>query len=290
MSTSKALSLSGVEKKYRGFTLGPMDLDLNPGSVVGLIGPNGAGKTTTINVIAGLLTRNTGDIEIFGIPTNPNNPKWKFDIGYVGDTHAFYEYWSGQKNLGFLKQFYPTWDDERVKELTDRFQLDLKKRVSRLSKGNRAKLALIGVLAYSPKLLLLDEPTSGLDPVVRAEFLDVMWELIEKGDSAVLYSTHILSDISRIADELIFLRDGQIESRTETDKLLDSWRQVSFSYAGEPGVIPGVISIKSENSIRTVISSEFELTKKHLEEIKAENVVVSMMSVDDIAVNILKGK
>jgi ABC-2 type transport system ATP-binding protein len=223
-----ALRMSGVTKKYRGFTLGPLDLELEPGVVLGLIGPNGAGKTTTINIIAGLIRQDLGSMDIFGIRHNLNDPSWKFHIGYVGDTHVFYEYWSGERNLKFLKQFYPDWSDKRVDELAKRFDLDLKKRANTLSKGNRAKLALIGVLAHNPKLLILDEPTSGLDPVVRAEFLETLWELIESGESAVLYSTHILSDINRISDELAFLRDGKIVRRDKKDDLIDSWRSISF--------------------------------------------------------------
>jgi ABC-2 type transport system ATP-binding protein len=286
---TSALSMLGVVKRYKGFKLGPVDLDLEPGVVLGLIGPNGAGKTTSINIIAGLVRHDAGSIKVFGIENRLSDIRWKFDIGYVGDTHAFYEYWSGARNLNFLKQFYPDWSDERAKELASRFQLDLKKRANTLSKGNRAKLALIGALAHRPKLLILDEPTSGLDPVVRAEFLDTLWEIMEKGDAAVLYSTHILSDISRIADELAFLMDGKIVLRKPKDDLVEQWRRISFRYSGEIKSLDSAVRINREKDDYILISSNHVVTEAQIKSMGVENVQESMMTIDEIAVEILKG-
>jgi len=286
--TLPALSMAGLIKRYRGFQLGPLDLDLDPGTVLGLVGPNGSGKTTTINTIVGLIRKNSGDIRVFGRPTNPNDPRWKFDIGYVGDTHPFYEYWSGRRNLKFLSEFYPDWDHDYAEKLANRFDLDLKKRALSLSKGNRAKLALIGALAHHPKLMLLDEPTSGLDPVVRTEFLDVLWETMEAGNVAILYSTHILTDISRIADELVFLKNGKITLREQKDDLLDRWRRISFKYDAALPEIRCCASSRSDGSNHLVISSAWEPTMEHLNDIGVENIEVSMMTVDEVAVHILK--
>jgi ABC-2 type transport system ATP-binding protein len=287
--TTCAFSLNGVVKKYKGFTLGPLDFELKPGVVLGLVGPNGSGKTTLINTLVGLIKRDAGTIQVFGRDTNPNKPEWKFDIGYVGDEHVFYEYWSGERNLKFLSQFYPDWSNDKANELAERFKLDLKKRANTLSKGNRAKLALIGVLSHSPKLLLLDEPTSGLDPMARAEFLESLWEAVEKGNSAILYSTHILSDISRIADELAFLQEGQIILREKKDDLVDRWCRVSFKFDGVPGEIRGVVKIDSDGSGHLAISNNRDVTLKHLEEMSATNIQPAPMSIDDIAVRIMMG-
>lgn len=283
-----AISMRGVIKRFRGFTLGPLDFDLAPGTVVGLVGPNGSGKTTTINTLVGLLKHDAGNIKIFGIDADPNDASWKFDIGYVGDTHVFYEYWSGERNLKFLSEFYPKWDNNRMLELAERFKFDLKKRANRLSKGNRVKLALIGALSHHPKLLLLDEPTSGLDPVVRTEFLDTLWEIMEEGDAAVLYSTHILSDIARIADELAILKNGQIAMREPKDALIDRYRKVSFSFTGTLPEIVSTQDLKSDGANHILVSSNHELTLKQLREIGAEGIQVSQLGIDEITVQILK--
>ena len=207
----KAFQYNNVIKTYRDFKLGPIDLELEPGTVLGLIGPNGAGKTTLIQCLVGLLRPDSGDMRVFGNPNDLNKPEWKLDIGYVGDAQVFWERWTAAGNLRFISQYYPDWSDQRASELAERFRLPLNKRAKDLSTGNRVKLSLIMALAHSPKLLLLDEPTSGMDPVVRAEVLDVLFEILETGDRAILYATHILSEISRLVDDLAFI-DGKIQA------------------------------------------------------------------------------
>ena len=146
----------------------------------------------------------------------------------------------------------------------------------------------MAALAHGPRLLLLDEPTSGLDPVVRAEVLDVLWEITEDGGHAVLYSTHVLSDINRLADELAFLRDGQIVLRSGRDKLSESWRRVSFRLQAEDVVLDGVVEHRQVRVEHQVITRDAEATLQQLNELGAEAIEVSRMSVDEIAVQILK--
>jgi ABC-2 type transport system ATP-binding protein len=286
---ASALSIKGMIKRYRGFTLGPLDLELEPGCVLALAGSNGAGKTTTINTVVGLVRRDGGSVKVFGRDANPNDILWKRDIGYVGDNPAFYEFWSGERNLRFMSQFYPDWDNDLMAALSKRFDFDLKKRVTSLSKGNRMKLALIGALSHKPKLLLLDEPTSGLDPIVRMEFLDTLWETMEHGDRAVLYSTHVLSDISRLADEIAFINDGKITIRKRKDDLLDQWRRISFIYDGKIAEPEGVVSHHVDGHEHQMISSDAQLMLDRLVSIGAEGVEVSVVSIEEIAVYILKG-
>jgi ABC-2 type transport system ATP-binding protein len=283
-----ALAIEGLMKHYRDFVLGPIDFVLEPGTVVGLVGPNGAGKTTTINAIIGLIRHEAGVIKVFGHENNPNNVLWKLDVGYVGDDHTFYEYWSGEKNLRFISQFYPNWSNDRAQELAKRFDLDLKKRADRLSKGNRAKLALISALAHHPRLLLLDEPSSGLDPIVRSEFLDVLWEINETGEVSILYSTHILSDIGRIADELAFLKNGRLVLRDKKEDLVARWGRISFLFSGELGHINSAVDIKREGQTYLVISNDHEVTCEYLRAMNIPNVHSTPMSIDEITIQIMK--
>lgn len=285
---SSAFQITGLVKKYPDFMLGPLDLTLEPGMVLGYIGPNGSGKTTTMHCLTGLVKADKGRMEIFGRENHPNKPAWKLDIGYVGDVHVFYERWTGERNLKFLSQFYPNWSDELAKKLADRFQLPLHKKAKELSTGNRVKLSLVSALAHSPKLLLLDEPTAGLDPVVRTEVLDTLFEILEDGERAIFYSTHILSDISRLADELVFLSHGQILQRNAKDDLTESWRRISFRMP-EKVEIRDTVDHKTEGLDHQVVSSDFGETIKHLKELNAEHIQDTRMTIDEIAVQILKG-
>ncbi len=134
----------------------------------------------------------------------------ELNIGYVGDKHVFYENWTGQKNLEFLRQFYPNWDNQFADELIKRFEIPITKKAKELSTGNRVKLSLIGALAHRPKLLILDEPTSGLDPVVRTELLDILFEVVESGERAIfLFNPHFYLIFPEFADELTFINNGK---------------------------------------------------------------------------------
>ncbi|MFO7889846.1 MAG: ABC transporter ATP-binding protein [bacterium] len=284
----QAFEFNNVVKKYKDFQLGPLSFSLEPGIVLGYIGPNGSGKTTTMHCLTGLVRAEKGEMKVFGKPNSLHQPEWKLDIGYVGDVHAFYEHWSGEKNLKFLSRFYPNWSNQRALKLAKRFQLPLNKRAKDLSRGNRVKLSLVGALAHSPRLLILDEPTVGLDPVVRTEVLDVLFEILESGDRAIFYSTHILSDISRLADELIFLHDGQVFQRTAKDDLLDQWRKISFRLSGEDIDIKATVSKIQEGNVFQVISYDFSKTREQLRKIGAENIKENRMTIDEIAVQILR--
>jgi ABC-2 type transport system ATP-binding protein len=284
----KAFQITGLEKKFSEFKLGSLNLDLDPGSVLGYIGPNGSGKTTTMHCMVGLIKPEAGSIKIFGNENDPNDTSWKFDIGYVGDKHVFYENWSGSKNLKFLSQFYPNWSNDYAEELAKRFEVPLNKAAKDLSSGNRVKLSLISALAHYPKLLILDEPTAGLDPVVRTEFLEVLFDVVETGERAIFYSTHILSDISRIADELAFLHDGQIKLKSTKDDLTDNWRTITFKLDKQNIDIKDTVNVKTEGNEFKVISSDFNVTMEHIKELGAENISEVRMSIDDIAVEILR--
>ena len=286
---SSAFELRNITKRYPDFQLGPLSLSVEPGTVLGYIGPNGSGKTTTMHCMTGLLKPDSGDIEIFGGRNNPNQPDWKFDIGYVGDVHVFYENWTAAKNLKFLSKFYPNWSENYMMNLVQRFNLPLDRKAKALSTGNRVKLALVSALAHRPKLLLLDEPTAGLDPVVRTEVLDILFEVLEDGDRAIFYSTHILSDIARLADELAFLDNGSIKLRTAKELLTDHWRRISFRLPQHQQVISGVVSHKNEGAEHQVISADHEITLRQLRELGAENIYENRMSIDEISVEILKG-
>ncbi|MDH3745565.1 MAG: ABC transporter ATP-binding protein [Acidobacteriota bacterium] len=283
-----AVRLSGLTKRFPGFQLGPVDLVLEPGTVLALVGPNGAGKTTTLNCMAGLIVPEEGNVEVYGLPVHPTRTEYRRDVGYVGEESGFFKRWTTRRNLDYLATLLPGWSLERARKLVERFALPMDKPVGDLSRGNRTKLALVAALGYGPRLLLLDEPTAGLDPVVRSEVLDVLWETTEDGGHAVLYSTHVLSDISRLADELAFLRDGQIVLRSGRDALSERWRRISFRLLEEDVELAAVVEHRRVRSEHQVITRDAEATLEQLAELGAEALEVARMSVDEIAVQILK--
>jgi ABC-2 type transport system ATP-binding protein len=286
---TKAFAFKNLIKTYRDFQLGPLNFDLEPGIVLGYVGPNASGKTTTMHCLVGLVRAEAGEMEIFGRRNDIDHPEWKLDLGYVGDEHVFYENWTGERNLRFLAQFYPSWSNEKMSDLARRFNLPLHKKAKELSGGNRVKLALIAALAHSPRLLVLDEPTSGLDPVVRAEVLEVLFEAVESGERAIFYSTHILSDISRLADELAFLSEGRLLLRAAKDDLIERWRRISFRLEGNAREFAGAVQHRQEGKDHQIVSSDSGASLRHLAELGAENMLENRMSIDEIAVHILKG-
>lgn len=286
---TKAMSIQGLLKRYPGFQLGPLSLDLEPGTVLGYIGPNASGKTTTFHCLTGLVKRDGGRVEFFGKENDPENTEWKLDIGYVGDRHAFFEGWTGEQNLAFRSTFYPAWSAELARGLARRFNLPLDKKAKDLSTGNRVKLSLVSALAHSPRLLLLDEPTSGLDPVVRKEVLDALFEVLESGERSILYATHILPDISRIADELAFLIEGKLMLRCQKDDLLDKWRRISFRAAKEVPALTAAVEHLTEKNEHQVITANVDATLEHLKTLGVQGIQETRMTIDEIAVEILKG-
>lgn len=287
-ATTAAARLHGLTKRFPGFQLGPLDLVLEPGTVVVLIGPNGAGKTTTLNCMAGLVLPDEGGCEVFGAPVDPARPAYRHQVGYLGEEDGFFQRWSVGRNLEFLAAYLPGWSGDRARRLVERFELPLEKPVEDLSRGNRTKLMLVSALAHAPRLLLLDEPTAGLDPVVRSEVLDVLWEVTEDGEHAVLYSTHVLSDVSRLADELVFLRDGRLLLRTGREELSDRWRRISFRLQDAELELTGVVEHRRVRAEHQVVTRDARATLEQLGALGAEAVEVSRMTVDEIAVQILR--
>lgn len=230
-----------------------------------------------------------GEVKIVGRPNDLNRPAWKLDVGYVGDQHVFYERWTAGENLNFLARFYPGWSARKAEELARRLRLPLEKRARDLSTGNRVKLALIGALAHSPKLLLLDEPTAGLDPVVRLDVLDELMEVIQDEEPAIFYSTHILADIKRLVDDLVFLDQGRIILQSTKEDLVEKWRTVTFYSDHQVSTVGAVVQIRREGRAHQVISSDHEATLAHLRTLEVEIREVHYLPIEEIAVQIIKG-
>ncbi len=218
-----AIELAGVCKSYPGFALRDVSLTLPRGCVMGLIGPNGAGKSTLIKVIMGLSRADAGSVTVLGVADLEREPRVKARIAFVPDEPRHLADATLAAIAAATAPFYPGWDAARFAALAGELELPLGKKFKTLSHGTKTKFSLALALSQGAELLVLDEPTSGLDPVVRRELLGRLSELIQNGHTAVLYSTHITSDLERVADLVTFMRDGAVVLSGTRDEVLDRW-------------------------------------------------------------------
>ncbi len=217
------LDIKGLSKSYDGFQLKPFDLRLERGSIMGFIGPNGAGKSTTIRAIMNLVRKDGGDIKIFGLDHIRHEQKIKDKIGVVFDEGHFYEDLSLYDTTKFISRFYTQWDSSQFDHYVKQFQLPLKKKIKELSKGMKMKFSLAIALSHHAELLIMDEPTSGLDPLVRSELLDILMTVMQDEQKAILLSTHITSDLDKIADYITLLHNGSLLFTKPKDALADQY-------------------------------------------------------------------
>ena len=193
------------------------------GSIVGLIGENGAGKTTTINAALGLIKKDSGEIEILGENVEHLTPSIKEEIGAVFDASNFSEELTPEKLDKVLKDIYTSWDQDLFRQLLDRLEIPFSRKLKTFSKGMKMKLSLAAALSHHPKLLILDEATSGLDPVMRDDILDMFLDFVQEEDYAILVSSHITSDLEKVADYIVFIHKGKIIFSKPKDELLEDY-------------------------------------------------------------------
>lgn len=217
------LELQNVTKKFPGFTLLDVSFSLEPGFIMGFIGANGAGKSTTIKLIMNLLRRDSGEIRVFGLDMSKHEKEIKNRIGFVYDENHFYEELTIREMKTIIAPFYRDWDDNVYKRLLKDFELPEKQRIKHLSKGMKMKFSLAIALSHHAELLLMDEPTSGLDPLIRSDLLEILVEVIQDERRSVLFSTHITSDLDRIADYITLIHEGKILFSMGKDELLEHY-------------------------------------------------------------------
>jgi ABC-2 type transport system ATP-binding protein len=239
---TNALEVRNLCKEYEGFSLKDITFLLPKGYIMGLIGPNGAGKTTTIKLILNMLHKKSGDIKIMGMDSIADQNKIKESIGAVFDSNYFVDDWTVFEVGKYLGIFYSNWDSNMFKSMINKFGLASDKKVKELSRGMQMKLMISCAFSHDAKFLILDEPTSGLDPVARDELLDILQEYISDGQRSVLFSTHITSDLSKIADFITFINHGELVYTGPKDEFIDGFRIIKgdkneISYEQEKKVI-----------------------------------------------------
>ena len=214
----------GLRKRYGSFSLKDIAFDVPQGYIMGFIGPNGAGKTTTLKLMLNVIRPDAGSVSLFG---DAGNLAQNENIGVVMDAPLYVDDWTVGDVEGALSPFYRQWDRRRFAEYAHRFGLDASKKVKELSRGMKVKLQIAVALSHNAQFLILDEPTSGLDPVARDEICDLLREFVANESKSVLFSTHITSDLEKIADYITFIMDGGIVFTGTKDDLLEKYARVT---------------------------------------------------------------
>jgi ABC-2 type transport system ATP-binding protein len=217
-SADAVISVSGLSRRFGNRTaLEDVSLFVSRGSVLGLVGANGAGKTTLIKHLLGMLRAETGTVRLFGKDPVSDPVAVLSRVGYLSERRDLPGWMRVEELIRYTRAFYPTWDDGYAAELVRSFNLDPRQPVKTLSQGQQAKLGLLTALAYRPELLILDEPSSGLDPVVRRDILEAIIRIVADEGRTVLFSSHLLDEVERVADQIVMLQSGRIvvNGRTE---------------------------------------------------------------------------
>jgi ABC-2 type transport system ATP-binding protein len=256
---SAAIVRMSSVSKYFGSqrVLDGLDWQIAPGQVIGLLGRNGAGKSTLLECMLGLREADSGSVALFGEGGAALSDDARGRIGYVPQRTDLFEWLTPVQMFDYFQAMYPRWNKAKVEGLLARWGFGpqlLGKPIKQLSGGEQQRLAIIRALAHEPELLILDEPVSALDPVGRREFLrELVDQVIERG-TTVVFSTHILSDLERVAFDLAFLKDGRIALQGQTDALLEGARRVVVPAAALTGApLAGEVRRRQEGAMTSVI-------------------------------------
>lgn len=207
---SDFLNLEKVNKHYPSFSLKDVSFSINPGEIMGFIGRNGAGKTTTLKSIMNLIHFESGKISAFGKGMTEYELENKQRIGFALSEINYYPNKTIRQLMNVTKRFYKNFDENKFNQMCNLFNLNIDKKIEELSSGMKVKYSVAIALSHDAELLILDEPTSGLDPVSRDEILDIFREIVKNGDRAILFSTHITSDLDKCATNITYIHDGAI--------------------------------------------------------------------------------
>jgi ABC-2 type transport system ATP-binding protein len=208
-----------------------VSFEVESGQVVGLLGKNGAGKTTLIRIAMGMLEPQEGSVRVLGLDPRKNAVEVKRRVGYVSEEQILPPFLTVGSVIELHRRLYPTWDDEMARGLAQRFELPVGTKIKSLSKGQARRVALLCAVAHRPELLLLDEPASGLDPAARREFLETSIRLLNETGTSILFSSHYMTDVERLADRIVMIQGGGVLIDNELDELHEG-----FSLAMVPRV------------------------------------------------------
>lgn len=279
------LEVTGLKKVYKDFNLSDISFSLQEDCITGFIGVNGAGKTTTLRAILNLISKESGIIKFFGKDMQTNEKELKNRIGIVLDDGCFYDELSMAEMKSIIASAYSSWNEQDYKAYMERFNLNPYQKISALSKGMRMKFALALALSHNADLLIMDEPTSGLDPLIRSQLMEILTDYMNQGGKSVFFSTHVTSDLDKIADMLILIDNGKILFEEEKDTLIDNHRLVKGDkkYLNEE-TRKLFLNIQESSFGFIGLTKQLDLVQKSM-----SNILVERPSIEDIMLGYIEG-
>ncbi|MFD2115709.1 ABC transporter ATP-binding protein [Paenibacillus yanchengensis] len=289
MDEQAIVSMEEVTYVRDGFVLGPLNISIPKGYVTAVVGPNGSGKSTLFQMLLGLCNPSTGQITLDGqLLTNECKEQYKQEIGYLPELPWAHEsYMRGKEKVSFYKSVFSNWNSTYYEQLREKLQIDDQLRLDKMSKGMRRKLDFIIALAHEPNLLLLDEPSSGLDPLAWKEMIEILHQYMEQEERSIVISSHIVEEVRRLADYILFVHQGKIVGFFEKDELFNKWcayiifdREISEQQLYG---LPGVRKIEIERGgTYTIVTSEALAVEQWLQEQRLQSVTRTALDLDEI--------
>lgn len=284
-TSDKAIAIRDLSKRFDRFQLQNVNLTLPRGSIMGFIGENGAGKTTTIKLMLNQLKADSGKISILGYDHISEEKTLKKEIGVVFDESYFHDNIKPKHISKIMSRVYDNWDAEMFSGYMKKFRLPEDKMTKDFSRGMKMKLSLATALSHHPKLLILDEATSGLDPIIRNEILDIFLDFIQDEEHSILFSSHITSDLEKVADYIAFLHEGRILFSESKDDLLANYGMLLCGTAGFSSVDKGDIIGHRENRF----GHEVLIKNKEKMKQKYKGLTIDSVTLEDIMLFYVKG-
>ena len=282
------LEIQGLTKQYPNsdFRLDHVSFDLPKGAIMGFVGENGAGKTTTIGCILNTLIKDSGTVKIFGEEMTDEAKNIRDQIGVVFDTNPFPEHLTAEKVSSAMKHVYSNWDHDLFQEYLKKLKLPKKKKLKEFSRGMTMKFAVAVALSHRPKLLILDEATSGLDPIVRDDILDVFLDFVQDENHSILLSSHITSDLEKIADYITFIHEGRIIFSESKDILKYNYGVMRCKAAEFPLIDKkDILAYRKQDYQIDVLVVNKEATGR-----KYKDVVMDNVTIEEIMLLLVKGE
>lgn len=275
---TNAIEIKGITKRYDGFTLDHVSFDVPKGSIMGFIGQNGAGKTTTIRSLLNITKADEGEILLLGMDHIKEEQEIKKRIAVVFDELPFHDMFNAKDMAKIFEGLYPQWDNAIYQQYLERFQLPQKKKIGQFSKGMKMKLQIACALSHNAELLVMDEATTGLDPIVRDEILHIFMEYLKDGERSILMSSHITSDLEKIADSVTFIDRGKILLSGYKDEILETHGILKCSKEDLADIAPeDIVSIRTNNYGAEVMVPDREAASS-----KYSGLIMDPATLDDI--------